>query len=67
MTFDNLILSFLKLLYATDEQLIKVYNKESKSIVHEYKMDGRFPRYFIFTVFIMLSGVEFEKYILTNF
>ncbi|PKC63967.1 WD40 repeat-like protein [Rhizophagus irregularis] len=32
------------LLYGTDEQLIKVYNKESRSIIHEFKMDEQFPK-----------------------
>ncbi|CAI2175437.1 8981_t:CDS:10 [Funneliformis geosporum] len=32
------------LLYGTDERLVKVYNKESRSIVHEFQMDDRFPR-----------------------
>ena len=44
----NFIFFFIivKLLYGTDEQLIKVYNKESRSIIHEFKMDDQFPRYF---------------------
>jgi hypothetical protein len=44
----NLIIFFIivKLLYGTDEQLIKVYNKESRSIIHEFKIDDQFPRYF---------------------
>ncbi|GES84047.1 WD repeat-containing protein 91 isoform X2 [Rhizophagus clarus] len=32
------------LLYGTDEQLINVYNKESRSIIHEFKMNDQFPR-----------------------
>ncbi|CAG8671099.1 12495_t:CDS:10 [Funneliformis mosseae] len=32
------------LLYGTDERLVKVYNKENRSIVHEFQMDDRFPR-----------------------
>ncbi|RIA99611.1 WD40-repeat-containing domain protein [Glomus cerebriforme] len=32
------------LLYGTDERLVKVYNKETRSVIHEYKMDERFPR-----------------------
>ncbi|CAG8672148.1 11514_t:CDS:10 [Funneliformis caledonium] len=31
------------LLYGTDERLVKVYNKENRSIVHEFQMDDRFP------------------------
>ncbi|CAG8659985.1 7636_t:CDS:2, partial [Racocetra persica] len=31
-------------LMGTDERFVKIYNKESQSIVHEFQMDEQFPR-----------------------